>query len=388
VSQLESLARRHVLDLLIAAGALAAALEVVLRDGQADAADTSLWFAAPASTLVVLPLLGRRRWPFAGPLAVFILAAAVSFADGRLVTGTATLTIVGLAASFLLGQLRDAPRSRLGLAIEVCALAILVANDPDRAAADFVLTPALFAIAWLGGLALRERAAHAEVAEARAAHAEHERETAARIAVAEERTRIARELHDIVAHAVSVMVLQVGAVRHKLPPELESDREALTAVERTGRDALGEMRRLLGAMRQGAEDLELGPQPGLAGLDSLLDAFRRSGLPVELHVQGDPVQLPPPLDLSAYRIVQEGLTNTLKHARAHHADVVIDYAPDALGIDVRDDGEGSGTGNGLGHGLVGIRERVKIYGGEITAGPASGGGYLLSARIPLDGGRP
>ena len=388
MTRIESLARRHGLDLLIAAGALAAALEMVLRDGRADAADTSLWFAAPAAALVVLLLLGRRRWPFAAPLAVFLLAAAVSFADGRLVTGTATISIAGLAASFLLGQLRDAPRSRLGLAIEVCALAIIVANNPDHAGADFVLTPALFAIAWLGGLALREREAHAEVAEARAAHAEREREAAARIAVAEERTRIARELHDIVAHAVSVMVLQVGAVRHKLPDERESDRDALTGVEQTGRAALGEMRRLLGAMRQGAEEVELGPQPGLAGIDSLLDEFRRAGLPVELHVQGDPIQLPPPLDLSAYRIVQEGLTNTLKHARAGHADVLIDYAPDALRIGVRDDGDGSTTSDGLGHGLVGIRERVKIYGGELTAGPASGGGYLLSARIPLDGDRP
>jgi signal transduction histidine kinase len=388
VTRLKSLARRQGLDLLIAAGALASALEVVLRDDQADASETSSWFAAPAAALVVLPLLGRRRWPFAAPLAVFLLAAVVSFADGRLVVGTATISIAGLVAAFLLGQLRDPSRSRLGLAIEVCALAIIVANDPEHTAADFVLTPALFAIAWLGGLALRGHAAHAEVAEARAAQAEHERETAARIAVAEERTRIARELHDIVAHAVSVMVLQVGAVRHKLPDELESDREALTGVERTGRAALGEMRRLLGAMRQGAEDVELGPQPGLAGIDSLLDAFRRAGLPVELHVQGEPFQLPPPLDLSAYRIVQEGLTNTLKHARARHADVFIHYASDALGIDVRDDGDGSGTGDGLGHGLVGIRERVKIYGGEMSAGPASGGGYLLSARIPLDGDGP
>ena len=387
--QLKSLARRHALDLLVAAGALAAALELVLRDGQKDGPETSLWFAAPAAAFLVLPLLGRRRWPFAAPVAVFLLAAAFSFADGQLVVGTATISIAGLAASFLLGQLRDPSRSRMGLATEVCALAIIVANDPDHATGDFILTPALFAIAWLGGLALRERAVHAEVAEARADHAERERETAARIAVAEERTRIARELHDIVAHAVSVMVLQVGAVRHKLPPELERDKEALTGVEQTGRDALGEMRRLLGAMRQGAEEVELGPQPGLAGLDSLLEAFRRAGLPVELNVRGDAIQLPPPLDLSAYRIVQElGCTNTLKHARAHHADVLIEYAPDALGIEVSDDGEGSPTGNGLGHGLVGIRERVKIFGGEMTAGPVSGGGYLLSARFPLDGHGP
>ena len=388
MARFKSLAHRHGLDLLIAAGAVGAALELVLRDDQAGASETSPWFAAPAAALLVLPLLGRRRWPFAAPLAVFLLAAAVSFADGRLVVGTATISIAGLAASFLLGQSRDPSRGRLGLAIEACALAVIVANDPQHMAADFILTPALFAIAWLGGLALRERVEHAEVAEARAASAEREQAAAARIAVAEERTRIARELHDIVAHAVSVMVLQVGAVRHKLPDERERDREALAGVERTGRAALGEMRRLLGAMRQEADDVELGPQPGLASIDSLLEASRLAGLTVELQVQGDPVTLPPPLDLSAYRIVQEGLTNTLKHAHARHAEVFVSYAPEALAIEVRDDGDGGAGGDGLGHGLVGIRERVKIYGGEMSAGAASGGGYVLSARIPLDGRGP
>jgi len=205
--------------------------------------------------------------------------------------------------------------------------------------------------------------------------------------VAEERARIARELHDVVAHAVGVMVLQVGAVRHKLPEDIVEDAEALRRVERTGRSALAEMRRLLGAMRREGDELELMPQPGLDGLDSLLDEIGRAGLPVRLHVDGEAFVLPPAIDLSAYRIVQEGLTNALKHSHASHADVTLRYAPEELEIEVRDDGKGDTSGDGLGHGLIGIRERVKIYGGEMTAGKENGG-FVLSTRLPIRGEAP
>jgi signal transduction histidine kinase len=211
---------------------------------------------------------------------------------------------------------------------------------------------------------------------------------AARIAVAEERARIARELHDIVAHAVSVMVLQVGAVRHKLPVALFEDREALRGVEQAGREALAEMRHLLDAMRDDDEGVQLGPQPGLDRLDTLLQDIGRAGLPVRLHVEGDPLELPRGIDISAYRIVQEGLTNALKHANASQAEVAIEYATDQLRIDVRDNGDGAVTRNGGGHGLIGIRERVKLYGGEMSTGNANGGGFILSARLPLAEYRP
>jgi signal transduction histidine kinase len=200
--------------------------------------------------------------------------------------------------------------------------------------------------------------------------------------VAEERVRIARELHDIVAHAVSVMVLQVGTVRHNLPAASE-DHGLLRGVERAGRTALAEMRRLLAAMRREGDEAELSPQPGLDGLDSLLDEVGRAGLPVELHVDGTPFPLPRGIDLSAYRIVQEGLTNALKHAHASDADVTVRYRPDELEIEVRDNGQGSATNGGLGHGLIGIRERVMIYGGRMTAGTSVEGGFVLSTRLPL-----
>jgi signal transduction histidine kinase len=382
------LARKHGFDVLIALAAIDSALEVALRHDATQEPTTTRWFAVPALALVVLPLLARRRFPFAAPASVWLLAAMFSVVDGRLVVFTVTASIAGVVAAFLLGNLRDDTQARIGLAIVLGGAAVVVYNKPDHAAGELVFMPILFAIAWLAGFALRERAAQAEAAEERASHAEREREAAARIAVAEERARIARELHDIVAHSVSVMVLQVGAVRHKLPQALEEDREALEGVEQAGRAALAEMRRLLGAMRHDGEDPELAPQPGLDSLDSLLEKVRRAGLPVRLQVDGNPVPLPRALDLSAYRIVQEGLTNALKHAHASQADVVVRYGSDELQIDVRDDGNGTSENDGLGHGLVGIRERVKIYGGEMTAGTATGGGFVLSTRLPLSGRRP
>jgi signal transduction histidine kinase len=385
VRRLVSLARRYGLDLLIVLAAVESMLEVALRRDASEAPTTTLWFCVPAVAVVVLPLLARRRFPFAAPAAVWVVAAALSFVDGRLVVFSTGAYIAGLAAAFLLGNLRSDREARLGLVIVVGAAATLVYNNPRHVSGEFVFVPILFAIAWLTGFALRERASQAERAEERARQAERERETAARIAVAEERARIARELHDVVAHAVSVMVLQVGAVRHNLPPALEEDSDALRRVEEAGRRALTEMRRLLGAMRRDGDGAELAPQPGLDDLDALLDEVGRAGLPVRLHVDGEPCTLPRAIDLSAYRIVQEALTNALKHAQASHADVTVRYGEDALRVEVRDDGIGAAPSDGLGHGLVGIRERVKIYGGEMSADTAPEGGFVLSASLPLEG---
>ncbi len=380
------LARRYGVEALIALAALGVALEVAVRQEAARAPETTLWFSVPAVTAIVLALLARHRFPFAAPVGLWVLAAAFSFVDGRLVVFAYGALVAGMAAAFLLGNLRDAAQARIGLAVVLAGAATITYNNPDHTAGDLVFTPVLFAIAWLAGFAIRERVVQAEAAEERAARAEREREAAARLAVAEERARIARELHDIVAHAVSVMVLQVGAVRHKLPAEREEDREALTGVERTGRAALAEMRRLLGAMRRDGQDVELTPQPGLDSLEPLLDEVGRAGLPARLHVEGERVPLPRAVDLSAYRIVQEALTNALKHAQAGQADVTLRYGPGALDVEVRDDGRGAASTDGLGHGLVGIRERVKIYGGEMSAGPAPGGGFLLTARLPFEDG--
>jgi signal transduction histidine kinase len=378
-------ARRYWFDLLIAALAAAAMLEVIATR---NSTQTTLWFGLPAIAILVLPIFARRRFPFGGPLAYFVLAAGISLIDWQLIPDRESFFVVGLAVAFLLGNLRNAWQAGIGLIVAVSSLAFIVNEIPGHTTGELVFIPIDFAVAWVAGFALRERSEQAEAAEVRAAVAERERDAAARIAVAEERARIARELHDIVAHAVSVMVLQIGAVRHKLPDALAEDRDALQGVERAGRTALAEMRRLLGAMRPDGDQAALVPQPGLDGLGSLLEEIGRAGLPVELHVDGERFELPRAIDLSAYRIVQEGLTNALKHARATKADVTVIYRPHELQLEVRDDGVGTSTSDGLGHGLVGIRERVKIYGGEMTAGVANGGGFVLTTRLPVTSDRP
>jgi signal transduction histidine kinase len=383
------LAREYWFELLIALMTLAGMAELVIGRDYPGAPTTSLWFCIPALAVLVSPLFLRRRFPFAGPAGYFVLAACLSVVDPLLVPFVGSLGVVGLAAAFTLGNLRDGVKSTIGLGLVIGSLLFIVVAIPgEQTASELAFVPLRFVVAWVAGFFLRERAERAEAAEARAMIAERERDAAARVAVAEERARIARELHDIVAHAVSVMVLQVGAVRHKLPDELADDRDALRSVERAGRTALAEMRRLLGAMRPDGDEAELTPQPGLDGLDALVREVMRAGLPVELHVDGEPFPLPRGVDLSAYRIVQEGLTNALKHAHASSANVTVRYALDELQIEVRDNGVGSSTTDGLGHGLVGVRERVKIYGGEMSAGRANGGGFVLSTRLPLSGERP
>ena len=386
VSGIRGLVRSYWYDALIVALGIEALLELIIgRDNPSSA--RTLWFALPAITVLVLPILGRRRFPFLALASYWVLAAGITFIDWRPVPFAVSLVPVGLSVAFLLGNLRDAPKAIVGLVVIVTCMAALVHEIPGHSTAELVFIPIEFAIAWVAGFALRERSEQAAAAELRAELAERERDAAARVAVAEERARIARELHDIVAHAVSVMVLQVGAVRHKLPDELAEDRDALTGVERAGRTALTDMRRLLAAMRSDDDGAELSPQPGLDRLKTLVEEVGRAGLPVRVHVDGEPFPLPRGIDLSGYRILQEALTNALKHARATVADVTLRYQPNELQLEVRDDGIGNAPSDGLGHGLVGIRERVKIYGGEMSAGAANEGGFVLNTRLPLSAER-
>jgi signal transduction histidine kinase len=383
VRQARDFTSNYWFDALIALLAIVAMLEVVLGRGSPGAPTTTLWFCVPAIAVLVPPIFARRWFPFAGPALYWVMAAGISFVDPLLIPYTDALFPIGMASAFLLGNVRDARRAGLGLAIVVCAAATLVANIPGHSVDTLVFVPLEFAISWVAGFAVRERAEQAEAAEVRATQAEQERDTAARIAVAEERARIARELHDIVAHSVSVMVLQVGAVRHRLAADLSEDRAALQGVEHAGRAALAEMRHLLDAMREDGERAERGPQPGLDRLEALFHDIGRAGLPVRLHTVGNPLELPRGIDISAYRIVQEGLTNALKHADATQADVDLEYGRHHLRIEVRDNGNGAVAGQGRGHGLIGIGERVKLYGGEMSTASANGGGFTLSASLPL-----
>jgi signal transduction histidine kinase len=235
VSRLWLLARRYGFDLLIAVGAVESALEVAFRHDAMQAPRTTLWFAVPAVAIVVLALLGRHRFPFMAPVSVWLLAAALSFVDGRLVVFSVSVYAAGMAAALLLGNLADAVQGRVGLAVVLGGAGIIVYNEPDHAAGDFIFVPVLFAIAWLAGFALRERAAQAEAAEERASHAEREHEENARRAVFEERVRIARELHDVVAHHVSMMGVQAGAARVVIDRDRVKAKEAARSRCRTAR---------------------------------------------------------------------------------------------------------------------------------------------------------
>ncbi|HET9675611.1 MAG TPA: histidine kinase [Gaiellaceae bacterium] len=211
-----------------------------------------------------------------------------------------------------------------------------------------------------------------------------EREERARAAVAEERTRIARELHDVVAHAVSVIVLQARGARHALDNEPRDAREAVDAIESTAAGALAEMRRLLGMLRADDETLALAPQPSLAGLEALAEQVREAGLPIELRIEGEARELPPGVDLSAYRIVQEGLTNVLKHAGPRAcARVLVRYGDEQVEIEVADDGAGGTNGDAAGHRLLGMREHVTVFGGVFESGPRPDGGFTVRAHLPL-----
>jgi signal transduction histidine kinase len=289
-----------------------------------------------------------------------------------------------ITASYSIGAYADRCLALVGLAVGLAGYAIYAAEDHDiqSGAADALWAGGFFALyivaCWLAGVFVhsrREAAAHAAHATAL------ERE--AGVAVADERARMARELHDIVSHNLSVVVLQAAGARAKSDPA--ADASTLEKIERSGRDALVEMRRLLGVLRADGEDPALAPQPGIAQLDALVANVRTHGLAVELTVEGDCAGLPPALDLSAYRIVQEALTNAIKHAGRANARVRVSRGADAITIDVLDDGGGAPAGessNG-GHGLIGMRERVALFGGELRAEPRLKGGFAVHARLPF-----
>jgi signal transduction histidine kinase len=210
-----------------------------------------------------------------------------------------------------------------------------------------------------------------------------EQERAAADAVAEERTRIAREMHDVVAHAIGVMVVQAGAARTVIDRDPVAAKEAIGRVEETGRMGLAEMRRLIGVLTDDGSGAARSPQPGLGGLDALVATVRTAGLPVEVVRSGEPRPLPVGADLTAYRIVQEALTNVLKHAGAAHARVSLQYDEAGVGIEVADDGRGPAPTTDPGHGLVGMRERVALFGGTLETAPRPGGGFVVRARLPI-----
>jgi signal transduction histidine kinase len=383
VKLLWRLASRYWFDILIVAGIGLGIAGVVLDHGTSDGPYRSLWLDVPLIVAIVAPLLARRRFPFGAPATVAIAVVLTTLLDDRLVPNNFMAFLAGCAAVFLMALLRDWRQAVAGLAIIFGAEGFVARTDPNGGIGVFLFSNLTFAVIWIVGFSLGRKFEEGEEAKERAARAEREREEQARAAVAEERARIARELHDVVGHSVSVMTVQASGVRRLLRPDQEREREALLVVERTGREALAEMRRMVGVLRRPEEAPALAPQPSLDHLSRLVDQAREAGLPVELRIEGQAIQLPAGVDLTAYRLVQEGLTNVVKHAQATRAEVLVDYGDSYLEVTVKDDGKGVGNGDGGGHGLVGMRERVSVYGGELDAGPQPGGGYSLHAKLPL-----
>jgi signal transduction histidine kinase len=336
--------------------------------------------------LTALSLLLRRRFPLPAPAASMLGLAVASAFDGRGLNHLASPFFIGLSTAVTLGATPDAREAIAGLAVTMIGIEFIQAHFPNQSAVDYVWVSFFFAAAWFVGFILRRRTVQTAELRRRAELAEQARENEAARAVAEERARIARELHDVIAHSVSVMVVQTAGVRRLLAPELERERQALETVEKTGRQALAEMRRLLGVLRTEADRPDLHPQPGLTTIQQLVEQIRTAGLPVDLAVEGEPVELPPGVDLAAFRIVQEALTNTLEHAGPAHAWVRVRYGAGELELTVSNDGQTTAA-DADGYGLVGMKERVNLYGGTLEAGPREGGGYSVSARLPLELGR-
>ena len=371
--------RRHG-DLVVAL-VLAAVLttEVLLW----ETADLAL--AVPAALLATLPLALRRKTPLPAFLAVWAGTGLVfAFAPG-IDDESAGFLLVFFLSLYSLGRHTVGHEVWLG---GLCVLGyIVVFIAGDKASSPYDLGDVAFATGfvggpWAAGLAIRLRREREQTLSARNAQLHAEQEEQARRAVAAERSRIARELHDVVSHAIAVTVLQARGARRMLGSDDEAVRRSLDAIELTNTQALGDMRRLLSLLRDAEDGPRDDPQPSLARLETLVGRLRESGLAVDLSVTGRPDGLPPGVDLSAYRIVQEALTNVLKHAPGAHARVSVGYGDSELEVTVSDDGSAVSTGDGRGHGLVGIRERVAVVGGRVEAGPADDGGFVVRARLP------
>ncbi len=388
MSALYAWLRRHP---MLVDGVLAAAL---VFGGVGSTFAKGMFLGVPLSFGLAVPVVFRRKYP----VAAYYTAIAAGGLQVALDLRPSATDVAILILLYTLAAYTPRRTSIWGLAVCLSGSAVgvlrwLSLTDHSllgwlTVAAMLFAGPAL--LAWVLGDSMRYRRAYYASLEDRAARLEAERDAQVQIAAAAERARIARELHDVIAHNVSVMVVQADGASYALDTEPARAREALAAISGTGRQALAEMRRLLGVLRRegDAASSERAPQPGIGELGELLDQARGAGLPVSFTVEGDPQPLPGGVALAAYRIVQESLTNTRKHAGpVVSASVLLRYSPDAVVLTISDDGWGDLGGTALpgapGHGLTGMRERVAVYGGSVTAGPRSGGGFEVVATLPL-----
>jgi signal transduction histidine kinase len=375
---------RRYLDVLLAALFMTAALLQVVFDGSMSVA--AKLASGTVVVAVAVAVSQRRRAPLVLSgilLASLLLRAWIPPGEDGTAYGIAAIVAAYTNAAYL-----DGWQLRAGAVISAASgVYLMVTNNGSIDLGTVFFFALLFGAPWIAGRAMKLSRQRQSLLEDQAVILEEQRDERARGAVIEERQRIARELHDVVAHAISVVVLQARGGRRVLDSDPAAARQAFDTIERTSTQALAEMRRLLGLLRAD-DDSSLLPQPTLERLDTLADELRASGLPVEISVEGAHGSLPPGVDVSAYRIVQEALTNALKHAGPARARVRVVYDPDSVLVEVIDDGAGADGApagplvDGSGHGLIGIRERVAIVGGELAAGPRPTGGYAVSARLP------
>jgi signal transduction histidine kinase len=365
-------------------GVLAAALGIPALASAVAAGQDSLILITLA---LVIPLIFRRDHP----VAAFAIAVIVGGLQVLLGIHVNMIDVVIVILLYTLAAYCPRRVSVTGLAVSLIGSAVAVARwaPPYLALAHWiVLGSVAFAgsslIAWVLGDSVRYRRGYYASLEDRAARLERERDAQAQIAAAAERARIARELHDVIAHNVSVMVVQADGASYALDSSPERARQALGAIASTGRQALAEMRRMLGVLRSDDGETGVVPLPGIGQLGELLEQTRASGLAVSFTVQGVPAPLPGGLALAAYRIIQESLTNTRKHGGPRaSAQVLLRYCEDELMLEITDDGYGVTHEDGAGHGLTGMRERVALYNGTLHTGPLPGGGYQVTARLPV-----
>jgi signal transduction histidine kinase len=361
------------IDFLLAAGL---SLLAVFEGPSRDSLNPS-----PAVLLCTVPLIFRRRWPI--PV---LLIALVGFSTAGDATNLAALA-GGLIAAVSVGL--DSRHPILGT-MAVLGVAVAIALEfgngqgsrTELPIPPFLAPFLLIGAAFLAGRVIADRQLEVRRERERADQVEREHDTKLRAATEAERRHIARELHDVIAHSVGVMVVQAGAARHVLTEKPEAARESLAAVEESGHEAMAELRRLLGVLNEDGEPAPLSPEPRLDRVEALVARVREAGLPVEMRVEGDPRSLPPGVEVAAYRIMQEALTNALKYAGGAHTEALLRFAPDAVDVEVVDEGAISGPADGIGRGLTGIRERVALFGGTIEAGRRPGRGYAVRAHLP------
>jgi signal transduction histidine kinase len=376
----------RVIDTLIAV-ALAALVVVQFGFGDQPGPEADV-VNLTTGPLLALTLVWRRRAPLAMIVALAVLTMTnealgggiFSFPESGKADGVEPFAslLTAAVAFYSLGAYADERPTTIGVVVGLISFWVTVFISAQVDFGSFFFSTTLAVAPWLSGRVVRAR-------RLRLVAAEREQEQRARIAVADERARIARELHDIVAHSVGVIVVQAVGARRVFDRDPERAREALDSIERTARTALADMRRSLGVLRRDDDERALAPQPGVADLNGLIEQARTGGLTVELAVEGERVPLPQAIDLSAYRIVQEALTNVIKHAGAARARVTVRYLDDELEVVVADDGVGPpvGAADGSGLGIIGMRERVEAQGGRLHTGAGADGGFLVRASLPL-----